>query len=40
VSVTLVDNAFPTIDVAAIMKFTAAHGLMRQSRRLQAESQT
>jgi predicted polyphosphate/ATP-dependent NAD kinase len=40
VSVTLVEDAFPTINVAAIMKFSAAHGLMRQSHRLYTESLT
>ena len=40
VSVTLVDGAFRTVDVGAIMKFSAVHGLMRQSQRLYAESQT
>jgi predicted polyphosphate/ATP-dependent NAD kinase len=40
VSVTLVDNAFLTIDVAATMKFSAVHGLMRQNHRQYAESLT
>jgi hypothetical protein len=40
VSVTLVDNAFPTIDVAATMKFSAVHGLMRRSQRLYEQSFT
>jgi len=40
VSVTLIDDAFLTINVAAIMKFTAVHGLMRQSHRLYTESLT
>jgi predicted polyphosphate/ATP-dependent NAD kinase len=40
VSVSLIDNAFLTVDVAAIMKFSAVHGLMRQSERPQAESLT
>lgn len=38
VSVTLVDDAFMSVDVAAIMKFSAVHGLMRQGRREHAES--
>jgi len=40
VAVTLIDNAFPTINVAAIMKFSAVHGLMRQSDRLHTEPLT
>jgi predicted polyphosphate/ATP-dependent NAD kinase len=38
VSVTLVENAFLSVDVAATMKFGAVHGLMRQSQGLHAES--
>ncbi len=40
VSVTLIDNAFLTVDVAATMKFSAVNGLMRQSQRLHAETLT
>jgi predicted polyphosphate/ATP-dependent NAD kinase len=38
VSVTLIDNAFLTVDVAAIMKFSAVHGLMRQTQQRYAET--
>jgi predicted polyphosphate/ATP-dependent NAD kinase len=38
VTVTLVDNAFLTVDVAAIMRFSALHGLMRKSQQFHAES--
>ncbi|MCL2427989.1 MAG: NAD(+)/NADH kinase [Alphaproteobacteria bacterium] len=33
VSVTLVGDAFRSLDVAAVMKFSAVHGLMRQTQR-------
>ena len=40
VAVTLIDNAFLTVDVAAVMRFSAIHGLMRQTRGRYAESFT
>jgi predicted polyphosphate/ATP-dependent NAD kinase len=40
VSITLVDNAFRTVDVAATMRFSAVHGLMRRNQQLYTESLT
>ncbi len=40
VSVTLIDNAFHTVDVAATMKFCAVHGLLRRNQQLYAQSST
>lgn len=40
VSVTLIDNAFHTVDVAATMKFSAVHGLLRRNQQLYAQSST
>jgi hypothetical protein len=40
VAVTLIDNAFLTVDVAAVMRFSAINGLMRQTRGRYAETFT
>ena len=40
VAVVLTDNAFLTVDVAAVMKFSAIHGLMRQTHDRYTESLT
>jgi len=40
VSIMLLDNAFLTVDIAATMKFSAVHGLMRQTHRQYEESLT
>ncbi|MBV9529501.1 MAG: acetoin catabolism protein X, partial [Bradyrhizobium sp.] len=39
-AISLVDDAFLTVDVAAVMKFSAIHGLMRQTHDRYTESLT